>query len=173
MDNYEKQKWYALFVVTGEEDKVKERIHLRIRDELKALVPKRRMRERKEGSWQERIRPLFPGYVLLNGQINNRTYNLISDMPGVIRLLKNTDGPQEIYENEIWFLKRLIADNEIIGCSNVYIQGDKVVVVDGPLFGLEGYIKAVNKRKGRVKVFFNLMGEPRTVELCITMVQPA
>lgn len=173
MNTKEEKKWYALFVTTGEEDKVKERIHFRMKDELKALVPKRRMRERKEGCWQERIRPLFPGYVLLNGQISNRIYNLISDIPGVIKLLKDTDGPQEIHENEIGVLLRLISDNEIIGWSKVYVQGEKVEVVDGPLFGLEGYIKAVNKRKGRVKVFFNLMGEPRTVELCITMVQPA
>ncbi len=173
MNTKDEKKWYAVFVTTGEEDKVKERIHFRMNDELKALVPKRRMRERKEGKWHERIRPLFPGYVLLNGQIDNRTYDLISDMPEVIRLLKDTDGPQEIHENEIWVLLRLMAENEIIGYSKMYVQGEKVEVIDGPLFGLEGYIKAVNKRKGRVKVFLNLMGEPRIVELCIKMVQPA
>jgi transcriptional antiterminator NusG len=173
MNTKDERKWYAVFVATGEEEKVKERIHFRINDELKALVPKRRMRERKEGKWQERIRPLFPGYVLLNGQIDNRTHNLISDIPGVIRLLKDTNGPQEIHENEIWVLRRLIAENEIIGCSKLYVHDEKIKVVEGPLMGLEGYIKAVNKRKGRVKVFLNLMGEPRIVELCITMVQPA
>ncbi|QNU66630.1 antiterminator LoaP [Ruminiclostridium herbifermentans] len=173
MDTKDERKWYAVFVTTGEEDKVKERIHFRMYDELKALVPKRRMRERKEGKWQERIRPLFPGYVLLNGQINNRTYNLISDIPGVIRLLKDTNGPQEIHENEIWVLLRLMAENEVIGSSKLYVQDEKIKVIEGPLMGLEGYIKAVNKRKGRVKVFLSLMGEPRIVELCITMVQPA
>lgn len=169
----EETKWYALFVITGEEDKVKRTIHFRMRNELKAFVPKRRMIERKEGKWHERIRPLFPGYVLLNGQISNRTYNLISELPGVIRFLKDKDGLQEIHESEIWLLLRLMADNEIIGCSNVYVEGDRVEVIDGPLFGLEGYIKEVNKRKGRAKVLLNLLGHPRTVELCVTMVQPA
>jgi len=79
-----KEKWYALFVTTGDEDKVKERIHFRMKDEIKALVPKRRMRERKEGKWDDKIRTLFPGYVLLIGQMDNQKYSLIRDVPGVI-----------------------------------------------------------------------------------------
>jgi len=155
------------------EDKVKERIHFRFKDELKALVPKRRMRERKEGKWDDKIRILFPGYVLLNGHLNNNRYNLIKDIPGVIKLLKNSDGPQEIDEHEIWIIGKLSADNEIIGHSSIYVQGGEVVVIEGPLLGLEGIIQSVDKRKGRVKVVFNLMGEPRVVELSVLMVQSA
>lgn len=173
MEDITKVKWYALFVATGEEDKVKERIYFRMKDELKALVPKRRMRERKVGKWEDKVRTLFPGYVLLKGQMNNKKYNLIREIPGVIRLLKNSDGPQEINELEIELIGRLTATNEIIGSSSIFIQGGDVVVIDGPLLGLEGYIQALDKRKGRVKVVLNLMGEPRTVELCVTMVQPA
>ncbi len=168
-----KDKWYALFVTTGEEDRVKERIHFRMKDELKALVPKRKMRERKEGKWEDRIRTLFPGYVLLKGQMSNNKYNLIKDIPGVIRLLRDNEGPQEIAQSEIGIIGRLTADNEIIGSSSVFVRGGEVVVIDGPLLGLEGYIQSLDKRKGRVKVVFNLMGEPRTVELSVSMVQSA
>lgn len=166
-------KWYALFVTTGEEDRVKERIHFRMKDELKALVPKRKMRERKEGKWEDRIRTLFPGYVLLKGKMSNNKYNLIRDIPGVIKLLRDNEGPQEIEQSEIGVIGRLTADNEIIGSSSVFVRGGEVVVIDGPLLGLEGYIQSLDKRKGRVKVVFNLMGEPRTVELSVSMVQSA
>lgn len=169
-DNY---KWYALFVVTGEEDKVKERIYFRMKDELKALVPKRRMRERKEGKWQERIRTLFPGYVLLNGQINTEVYNLISTIPGVIRFLKNNDGPQYIDEHEMYIIQKLTSENEIIGFSSVDIRGRKIQIIDGPLTGMEGYIQSIDRRKGRAKVLINLMGEPRIVELCVSLIQSA
>jgi transcription termination/antitermination protein NusG len=168
-----KEKWYALFVATGQEDKVRERIYFRMKDELRALVPKRRMRERKAGKWEDKIRTLFPGYVLLNGHMNNNKYNLIRDIPGVIRLLKGSDGPQEIDDNEIGLISRLTCDNEIIGRSSIYTQGGEIVVIDGPLLGLEGYITSVDKRKGRVKVILNLMGEARTVELSVAMVQSA
>ncbi len=167
------QRWYALFVVTGEEDRVKERICFIIKGELKALVPKRRMRERKAGKWQERIRLLFPGYVLLKVHMNMRIYNLISAIPGVIRFLKNSDGPQDIDEEEIFVIQKLTSYNEIIEPSRVYMRGDKIEVIDGPLLGMEGFIQSIDKRKGRVKVLLNLMGKPKTVELCVTMVQSA
>jgi len=173
MDAVTKEKWYALFVATGEEDKVKERIYFRMKDELRALVPKRKMRERKEGKWEDKIRLLFPGYVLLHGQMSNKKYILIKDIPGVIKLLKDNDGPQEIAEHEIGIISRLTSDSDIIGRSSVYVEDKKVVVIDGPLLGLDGYITAIDKRKGRVKVVLNLMGEPRTVELSVTMLQSA
>lgn len=173
MENITKEKWYALFVATGEEDKVKERIYFRMKDELKALVPKRRMRERKEGKWEEKTRLLFPGYVLIRCQMSNEKYNLIRDIPGIIKLLKDRDGPQEINEYEIGIIDKLTADNEIIGISSVYVQGGEVRVIDGPLLGLEGYIQAIDKRKGRVRVVLNLLGEPRAVDLSVTMIQSA
>jgi transcriptional antiterminator NusG len=99
--------------------------------------------------------------------------NLLRNVPGVIRILSNNDGPQEIYANEIKIISILTADSEIIESSNICVEGGKVVVVDGPLLGLDGYIKAIDKRKGRVKVVLNLMGEPRTVELSVALLQPA
>jgi transcriptional antiterminator NusG len=171
MEYVTKDKWYALFVATGDEDKVKERIHLQMENEFKALVPKRSMHERKGGKWEDKIRTLFPGYVLLKGQMSNQKYSLINHIPGVFRLLRDSDGFQEISEDEIGIIDRLTTNNEIIGRSSVYVLGGQVGVIAGPLLGLEGYIRAIDKRKGRVKVNFNLMGEPRTVELSVEMVK--
>ncbi len=165
--------WYALFVATGEEEKVKERINFRLNSRLRAIVPKRRMTERKLGKWEDKLRTLFPGYILLNGVISNETYDIVRDIPGVIRLLKDSDGPQQIRQSEIEIIGRLTSDSEIIECSKIYVIGGRVVVVEGPLYGLEGFIQSVDTRKGRVKVVLNLMSEPRTVELSVALVQPA
>lgn len=166
-------QWYALFVATGNEDRVKEKLHFSLGGELRAVVPKRKMRERHNGIWADKIRTLFPGYVLLNGEITSRNYFIIRDIPGVIKLLQDRDGPLAIDENEIKIIRRLTSENEIIGFSRVYLEGSKVQVIDGPLVGLEGYITSCDKRKGRVKVTLNLLGEMRTVELSVTMIQSA
>jgi transcriptional antiterminator NusG len=168
-----KDKWYALFVATGEEERVKERVEYKLKGELRAVVPRRKMRERKKGKWYEKIRTLFPGYVLLNGIMDNKKYSLIRNVPGVIRLLMDKNGPLEIEEFEIRIISRLTADSEIIGISGVCIEGGRVQVIDGPLLGLEGQILSIDKRKGRVKIVLNLMGEARPVELSVIMVQPA
>lgn len=83
------------------------------------------------------------------------------------------DGPQEINEYEISTISRLTCNNDIIGSSSVYVQGGTIRVIDGPLLGMEGLIQSIDKRKGRVKVVLNLLGESRTVELSVAMVQTA
>lgn len=166
--------WYALFVATGEEDRVKEKISFKLRNELRPLVPKRKIRERKDGKWSYKIRLLFPGYILLNGCMDDSRYSLIRDIPGVIRLLKDSDGPLTIREEEIKVILRLTEDGgEIIGTSEAYVENGAVIVTCGPLSGLEGHIRSFDKRKGRAKVLLNLLGEPRVVELSVSMVQPA
>ncbi len=172
MQSISQNRWYALFVNTGQEDKVKEKICFKLQDEIRAIVPKRKMRERKGGKWEDKTRVLFPGYILLNGSITITKYNIIRQIPGVIRLLGDSDGPQQIDEQEIKVIKGLISQNELIGFSSIYVNNGRIIVSEGPLLGLEGYIKALDKRKGRVKVMLNLLGETRVVELSVSMVQP-
>lgn len=168
------ENWHALFVETGEEDKVKERLLYRFRDNnLRIIVPKRKLRERKNGKWETRIRTLFPGYILLNGCVSLDEYHLFKGVPGLIKPLTDTSGLLCIEEHEISVISRLICNDEIIGPSSVFMEGGCVVVIDGPLLGMDGLIESIDRRKGRAKVRINFIGEPRLVELSISMVQPA
>lgn len=174
MSEETKSNWYALFVATGDEDNVKERLVYRFsHSNLKILVPKRRLRERKNGIWHTKIKPLFPGYLLLNGEIKREEYGLLRKVPGVIKLLGDKDKPTEIKGHEIEIIRKLTCGSEIIECSGIQSENQEVIVIDGPLVGLEGYIDSIDRRKGRAKVRLNLMGEPRIVELSITMVGAA
>lgn len=165
--------WYALFVVTGEEDKVKERLGYRFRDKLRILVPKRKLKERKDGIWTHNIRLLFPGYVLINGIVGADEYYDMKGVPGLIKLLRTGTclTPIEFYEMEI--LNKLVCNNETIGFSDVLLENGRIIVVDGPLVSMEGLITSIDRRKGRAKVMINFMGEQRIVELGISVLQPA
>lgn len=166
--------WFTAFVKTGEEDNVKERLLFRFTgSNVKFLVPKRRLRERKNGTWEYKIRTLFPGYVLINGAIGVDEYYTMKDVPGLIKVLKDKSGLLQIEQPEISVISRLICNNEIIGSSSIYMQGSRVVVIDGPLLGLDGLIDSIDKRKGRVKIRLNFIGETRLVDLSVSMVQPA
>jgi transcriptional antiterminator NusG len=167
-------EWYALFVMTGEEDRVKERLLFRLKDKgIRVVVPKRRMRERKNGIWETKIRTLLPGYVLVNGHIGIEEYYSFKGVPGLIRVLKDRSGLLRIEKEEISVISRLICDREVIEPSSVFIEGGRVIVTDGPLLGLDGLIESIDKRKGRVKVRLNLLGEARLVELSVCLVQSA
>lgn len=167
MDN-----WYALFVLTGEEDKVKQRLNYRLdNNQIRAIVPKRKLRERKNGVWEDKVRVLFPGYVLMNGIIEVNNYYELKEIPGILSILRDKNGPLIIDPNEISYIIRLLSEGEVIEVSNGYLEGSKIVIIDGPLIGLEGLIMSVNKRKGRVKVRMNLIGEARVVDLSVNIVK--
>lgn len=173
-NNSQKQKWYALFVLTGEEENVKRRLQYKFQGKnLKFIVPKRRLVERKDGEWQAKIRILFPGYVLLNGLVDVEDYYDLKGTPGLVTILKSKHEPLEISEQEINIISRLICNDEIIGSSSVFIEGDRIIVKDGPLLGMDGIIESINKRKGRAKVRIDFIGGPRIVELSVSIMQTA
>jgi transcription termination/antitermination protein NusG len=167
-----RDNWYALFVATGEEDNVRERIDYRLKGKMKILVPKRKLRERKNGLWQDKIRVMFPGYLLLNGYMDISDFENFKNVPGLIKVLKSGHTPLKIEPFEMEVINKLICNNETIGFSNVLLENGKVVVVDGPLLGLEGQIVSIDTRKGRAKVRLNFLGEDRTVELGVMVLQP-
>lgn len=67
-------EWHGIFVVTGEEEKAKERVKYRLQDGFTVVVPKRKLRVRKGGVWKVETKVLFPGYVLINGEITTDIY---------------------------------------------------------------------------------------------------
>ena len=166
--------WYALFVLTGQEEKVKERLQYRFgNSEIRFIVPKRKLMERKAGQWKEKVRTIFPGYILVNGIIGEKEYYLFARVPGLLRVLKDNDEPFEIPEEDIAVIKKLICNGEIIEQSSIFEKSGKVVIVDGPLLGLEGLIYSIDKRKGRAKIRINFAGESRLIDLSICVIQPS
>lgn len=164
-------EWHGLFVVTGEEDRVKERVKYRLQEGYRVVVPKRKLKIRKGGTWRVETKVLFPGYVLLNGEITTDTYYQLKNIPNVIRLLKTGKIVASIDSREMTVLSRLICNNEEIGFSNVLLEKGRVQVIDGPLFSLEGIILSIDHRKERAKVALNFLGEERTVDLGISILK--
>ncbi len=165
-------EWHSIFVVTGEEDKVKDRIRYRLQDGFTVVVPKRKLKLRKGGIWTTETKVLFPGYVLINGGINSDIYYLLKDIPSVLRLLRTGNSVASIDNREMAVLSKLICNNEEIGFSSVLLENGRVRVIDGPLFSLEGIILSVDRRKERAKVKLSFLGEERTVDLGISVLAP-
>ena len=166
------EDWYAAFVVTGEEDNVKERLNYRFEDRFKVLVPKRKLRERKNGIWKFTTRILFPGYVLLNGNIEDIAGCDFRSIPKLIKPLKNGTDMERIDRKEMMVLSRLICNNEVIDFSNILIENGKVKVIDGPLVSMEGVIVSVDHRKGRARVKLDFLGDERIIELGVAVLSP-
>ena len=141
-------KWYALFVETGQEERLKQLINTVYPDEdIKILIPKRKLKERRQGKTHEVVKKLFPGYVLIKTVMAINMYYRLSKLPMVYSILKDECEPVPIRDEEMAVILALTSEGDTIGFSEVYREGDRITVVSGPLKGLEGIIEKFDARK--------------------------
>ena len=155
--------WYALFVKTGNEEKVKLRLEYRFRGEPEVFIPKYILKELKGGVWREKERVLFPGYVLLRGEMSSQTLMRMWYVPDLIKVLKMDCQPVSIPDGEVSELFEWLDENDTIGISEACIVGDRITFVQGPLalISAKGEIVSIDKRKGRARVRFHFLGQER------------
>ncbi|MDN5302821.1 MAG: transcription termination/antitermination protein NusG [Thermoanaerobacteraceae bacterium] len=167
-----RKKWFVLFTKSGEENKLKEAIeHIFPPDEIKPLIPRRRLTEKRQGKKIEVVRTLFPGYVFINTTMTEETYNNIKKMPVGSKLLMADLEPAEVPVEEMRPILKLTGASDIIGYSTGIRVGTKVKIIDGPLKDFEGLIIDVDSRKGRAKVLLDILNETKKVDLGLVVLQ--
>jgi len=168
-------KWYAIFVQTGKEDDVYLRIKRTLEqkkysNEYKMLIPKRLILERHKGEFVEVETTMFPGYILVNSNDIVKLYQLTKQCKGLYRFLRLESEFQEISQNEISNIINMMDDQGIIGCSDIFVEDDKVKVIAGPLCNYIGKVKKIDKHKRRAKIVFNFQGKEYYIDLSINVI---
>lgn len=186
--------WYVLFVETGKEDVVRSLITKYFdKSEIRAIVPKRKLVERRLGQSYEVCKTMFPGYVLVYTQMNTKIYYELKQIPRCYRLLNRTHSSidnneqrsviynqedtletytfSKIEEEEMTLILQLIGKSEMIDCSALYIENAKIKVSSGPLKGKEGIIKKIDKRKRRARIALNFMGYEKLLDVGISLLE--
>lgn len=169
-------KWYAIFVESGKEEVVQKYLKLYFNEQsLMSVVPKRLVPEKKAGIVYNVIKNIFPGYVLIKTEMTNEMFHKIKKIPGSLRLVNNgsyysqDEGTyySSIDEKEITLILQLMGNGEVVDYSKVYLENSKVIVEAGPLIGLEGIIKKVDRHKNRAKILLTFMGVEKTIDVGI------
>lgn len=165
-------QWYAIFVEAKQEDNLQKFIQKTCAEDcIETLVPKRKLIERRQGKYYERILTLFPGYVLVKTDMEGfEMYYKLKEMPGVISILKDACYPVTVPEDEMEIILALTRYGEVIDFSDLYREGDKIKVRSGPLKGLEGIIYKYDHRKRRAKVILNFLDKQKRVDLGANMI---
>jgi transcriptional antiterminator NusG len=165
-------EWYSLFVITGQEENVAEWLQLFFPEQrVRILIPKRKLVERRQGKCQSVLKKLFPGYVFINIEMDSTTYYRIKKVPNVIRILNSgQERYTRVFQEEINFIQRLLGEGDTVEYSFVYLENSQIVVKSGPLKGLEGLIKSVDRRKKRAKVLIPFMGLEKEIDVGIEMI---
>ena len=161
--------WYVLHVRTGKETAVRDELK---RQGLDAEVPTEIVSERKGGKWRERTKTLLPGYVFTRLQLTDEEFYVVKSVPSVIRFL-GVGRPEPIRDEEEEYIRWISNNGEPLGGSDILLEeGNRAIVLDGPLFGREGVIAWVNKRQRRVGVAITINGSQKVFSLSVNFLTP-
>ena len=164
--------WYILHTYSGFEEKVKitllERIKKAGQEDLfgEILVPTEQVVEMIKGAKKTSSRKFFPGYILINVDLNDETWHTVRDTPKVTGFVGNDLNPQPLPDEDAMKIIGRIQDGAAKPKPKVmYEEGDEVRVIDGPFSNFQGVVDTVYPDKGRVRVMVSIFGRQTPVEL--------
>jgi len=174
--------WYAVQTYTGHENKVQKLIQRRIEEQAGSadereirdvVVPTQEVVEIRNGKRVTVTRRLYPGYVLVNLDLNERTMHTVNNIQGVIKFVGAGKSPQPLHEEEINKILgiKVEKDDDETHEEIPFHVGQVVEVTQGPFSDFSGTIKEVYPEKGKVKVEVSLFGRPTSVELDYTQLK--
>ena len=167
------KRWYVIHAYSGFEKQVMRSLEERIKlagmeDQFgDILVPTEEVVEMRAGQKRKSERKFFPGYVLVQMEMNEGTWHLVKDTPRVLGFIGGTaDKPAPITEREAEAILRRVADgSDKPKPKTLFEPGEVVRVIDGPFADFNGVVEEVNYEKSRVQVAVLIFGRPTPVEL--------
>ena len=172
-------KWYVVHAYSNFEKKVRtsleERIKLNGLEHKfgKILVPTEEVVEMKEGKKRSSERKFFPGYVLVEMDLDEETWHLVKEVPKVLGFIGgSSDRPAPITEKEANAILNRVQDGVDKPRPKVMFEpGEIVRVTDGPFNDFSGAVESVNYEKSKLSVAVQILGRPTPVELGFDQVE--
>ena len=173
------KRWYVVHAYSGYEKHVMRSLVERVKlagmeDQFgEILVPTEEVVEMRNGQKRKSERKFFPGYVLVQMEMNEGTWHLIKDTPRVMGFIGGTaDKPAPITEKEAEAILRRVADSgDKPKPKTLFEPGETVRVVDGPFADFNGVVEEVNYEKNKVRVTVTIFGRATPVELDFDQVE--
>jgi transcription termination/antitermination protein NusG len=174
-------RWYAIQTYSGHENKVQKLIQRKIEEEpgtpevkeiRDVLVPTQDVMEIRNGKRVTVTKRLYPGYVLVNMAMNERTMHAINNIQGVIKFVGSGKAPQPLRDDEINKILGVEVEEEQTSREEIpFHMGQVVEITQGPFTDFSGTVQEVYADKGKVKVEVSLFGRPTSVELDYTQLK--
>jgi transcriptional antiterminator NusG len=120
--------------------------------------PRRMLKIRRRGRTKKQEVSVFPGYVFLEAEtLDPDTYQMVKRLPYFLRFLPENEDIRPLSDEDKRVIAHLVSYGEVVQPSRVrFDENSRILVLEGPLKGLEGRITKVDRRKGRAKVRLDL-----------------
>lgn len=177
----EEKRWYVVNTYSGHENKVKEKLEMRIesmdmQDNIfRVVVPEQTEVDIKDGVKKEKVKKLFPGYVLVEMVMSDEAWYVVRNTPGVTGFIGSSGKgakPIPLLPAEI---DRILGQMGMsrIDLGNEISEGDKVKIISGPFNSMYGRIETVDLENQKLKVIVDLFGQETSVEVELAQVEKA
>lgn len=174
-------RWYVVQAYSGFEHQVKRSLQERIKRQNieegfgDILVPTEEVIEMRDGQKRKSERKFFPGYVLVQMEMNDDTWHLVKSVPKVLGFIGGTsDKPAPITEKEAQAIMQRVQEGVDRPRPKIlYEPGEVVRVNDGPFNDFNGVVEEVNYEKNRLRVAVLIFGRSTPVELEFGQVEKA
>ncbi len=171
------RKWYAVRTYSGHENRVKKFIENEIAEGrfkskiFNVFVPTEKITVVKEGKKKSRVKAFFPGYILIEADMDDEVKNFIKSIPSVVSFVGPKGNPVPLREDEVERFVGKVEESEAERIDVPFRVGDSVKVIDGPFTDFQGIVQEVNSEKMKLKVMINIFGRKTPVELEFTQVE--
>jgi len=170
------KRWFVIHTYSGYEERVKKNLEQRIKamdsgdDVLQIIVPTEEEIEVKNGQRRTVTKKILPGYVLVQMKMNDQSWNVVRNTPGVTGFVGTGSKPVPLQEEEVsQILKQMAAEAPKVKIG--FRKGQSVRVTDGPFIDFVGVVDDISPGKGKVKVLLTLFGRETPVELDFLQVE--
>ncbi len=170
------RRWYVIHTYSGYEDKVKTNLEHRVQNMdmshrvFQVVVPQVDEIEIRDGQRRTVPRKIFPGYVLVEMIMDEESWYVVRNTPGVTGFVGSGHEPTPLEEGEVKsILRQMRAEEPRIKVG--FAIGQSVRITDGPFIDFIGSVSEINLEKGKVKVLVSFFGRETPVELDFLQVE--
>lgn len=173
------KEWYVVNTYSGHENKVKEKLEMRassmgMEDYIfRVVVPEQTEIEMKDGKEVEKVKKMFPGYILVEMIMNDEAWFVVRNTPGVTGFIGSSGKGAKPFPLTPMEVDKILGS---MGMSRLQIgnelkEEDKVKVINGPFSGMFGIVKSYDVASGVIEVAVDLFGQETIVELSLSEIE--
>lgn len=165
--------WYVVNAYSGHESKVKENLEMRTESMgmgnniFRVIIPEQKEVEIKDGVKKEKVKKMFPGYVLVEMIMSDEAWYVVRNTPGVTGFIGSSGKgakPTPLLPQEI---DKILANE---GINNMEVNtdvkvGDAITIIEGPFKGMFGKIETLDLDNQKLTVLIDLFGQETPVEV--------
>ena len=175
------KQWYVVNTYSGHENKVKEKLEMRaqsmdMKDYIyRVVIPTETVVENKDGVQNEKVKKMFPGYILVEMVMSDEAWYVVRNTPGVTGFIGSSGKGAKPTPLQPYEVDKILNS---MGMSRLDVNkelevGTKVKIIAGPFNGMFGTIDSIDLPKQKINLIVDLFGQETSVEVEMSQIEVA